>query len=610
MRHLLITAGVAAALGFAAPARAAPGELDAGFATGGVFTASPFATQLDSQQQVGVDATGRTLMAMTEDSVQNGGQAGNVLVVGRLTTGGAPDLSFDAAGPTPGTKLIDFGAEIAVNDFITAKGIATAPDGSIVVLANVVDPSYNSPRIALVRLNPDGSYDSSLDGNGRLVRGFPPPDFNPYAQSLLVDGSGRMLVAGTETVVGCIPCRSQGFVARFTTAGVLDATWAGDGSYQYGGGTSSDPAVQFFALAFTAAGGVVVSGDRDLDAIVVKLGAGGTPDVFGTGGVATSDFAKGPGFSIATGFAVAVDSAGRVLLGGQMTPDAGAARAAITRFTPTGAPDSAWGDGTPAGALVYLPALLMARVMGLLVATDDKVVAAGTGSADPDGPGGASAQNAPSIARLTAAGVMDTTFGTGGGTITALGDYSNGYGVVADPVSSRLLEVAMRRLSGLPYDVRPVVLAYHDDASTSPPPTTTTTTTTAEPPPAPAPAATVLAAPAPLPAAAPVHQAAAPKLSTLVTFPPTKTCASRRKFGIRLRVPRGSPVVSASVKVNGEQVAVRKGSRLRSTVNLVKLPKGRFSVSIALKLADGRVVTGTRRYRTCVPKRNGGRPHV
>jgi len=86
-----------------------------------------------------------------------------------------------------------------------------------------------------------------------------------------------------------------------------------------------------------------------------------------------------------------------------------------------------------------------------------------------------------------------------------------------------------------------------------------------------------------------------------------KQCVSRRRFSIRLRVPRDSTVTSAEVTVNGKRVAVRKGVRLRSVVNLTKLPKGRFRVDITMKLADGRAVKGTRTYRTCAVKQRAGR---
>jgi hypothetical protein len=63
--------------------------------------------------------------------------------------------------------------------------------------------------------------------------------------------------------------------------------------------------------------------------------------------------------------------------------------------------------------------------------------------------------------------------------------------------------------------------------------------------------------------------------------------------------------VQATVLVNGRKVAVRRGARLRSIVNLTSLPKGRFRVEVRLRLADGRTVKDDRRYRTCVPRRRG-----
>jgi hypothetical protein len=129
----------------------------------------------------------------------------------------------------------------------------------------------------------------------------------------------------------------------------------------------------------------------------------------------------------------------------------------------------------------------------------------------------------------------------------------------------------------------------------------------------PAPVVPAPAAPVVPPAKPPVVKGAStPKVADLVTFPAATSCASRRRFGIRLRVPKGAGVTQATVKVNGKTVAVRKGARLRSTVDLRNLPKGRFTVSITLKLAGGKTVKGERKYRTCVAKgkNKGGKPKV
>ena len=109
-------------------------------------------------------------------------------------------------------------------------------------------------------------------------------------------------------------------------------------------------------------------------------------------------------------------------------------------------------------------------------------------------------------------------------------------------------------------------------------------------------------------AVAPVSKPPPLKATEVIRLPSARRCASRRRFRIRLRRPRGVVLVSARIEVNGKRVAVLKGARLRSTVDLRGLPKGRFVVRIAVRTATGQILTGARRYRTCVRKQRGGRP--
>jgi hypothetical protein len=86
-------------------------------------------------------------------------------------------------------------------------------------------------------------------------------------------------------------------------------------------------------------------------------------------------------------------------------------------------------------------------------------------------------------------------------------------------------------------------------------------------------------------------------------LPSRRSCASRRNFTIRLRDPAGPErLVSAQVFVNGRRVAVRRGQRLRSRVDLRGLPSGRFTVVVRARTDRGRTLVATRRYRTCLPK--------
>jgi large repetitive protein len=110
-----------------------------------------------------------------------------------------------------------------------------------------------------------------------------------------------------------------------------------------------------------------------------------------------------------------------------------------------------------------------------------------------------------------------------------------------------------------------------------------------------------LAAPAPpAPSPTPTKQTSSPPPPQgAVAGVTVHKCVSRRHFRIRLRVPRGAKVVSATVRLRGHRVAVHRGKRLTAVVNLRHLPKGRFSLTITLRLADGSTIKGVRRYHTC-----------
>ena len=81
---------------------------------------------------------------------------------------------------------------------------------------------------------------------------------------------------------------------------------------------------------------------------------------------------------------------------------------------------------------------------------------------------------------------------------------------------------------------------------------------------------------------------------------PSRSCASRRKFTIRLRRPRGDRLRSAVVVVNGKRVKTIRGKRLKAPVDLRGLPKGTFRVTVTARTRKGRTLRSTRTYLTCV----------
>ena len=101
-----------------------------------------------------------------------------------------------------------------------------------------------------------------------------------------------------------------------------------------------------------------------------------------------------------------------------------------------------------------------------------------------------------------------------------------------------------------------------------------------------------------------------PPVAQQIIAAPSRTCVSRRSFTIRLRSTKRDPLVSAVVTVNGKRVKTVKKGRITAPVQLTGLPKGIFSVKITAKTRSGKKRTGTRRYRTCTPKRKGGTPKL
>ncbi|HEX6390240.1 MAG TPA: hypothetical protein VFZ89_12345 [Solirubrobacteraceae bacterium] len=95
------------------------------------------------------------------------------------------------------------------------------------------------------------------------------------------------------------------------------------------------------------------------------------------------------------------------------------------------------------------------------------------------------------------------------------------------------------------------------------------------------------------------------KPSQVIKLPSSRKCRSRRSFRIRLVVPKGVIIATASVRVNGKRVKVVRKRRLTSFVNLRGLPKGRYSVKIVVVTEAGKILRSTRRYRTCAPRRRG-----
>jgi hypothetical protein len=92
-------------------------------------------------------------------------------------------------------------------------------------------------------------------------------------------------------------------------------------------------------------------------------------------------------------------------------------------------------------------------------------------------------------------------------------------------------------------------------------------------------------------------------LSAVLALPSAKRCLSRRTLRLRLKAPKGTGIAFARITVPRKAPLTIRGRKISAPVNLRGLPKGKFKVSFRITLLDGRVVKGSRTYRTCAPQR-------
>jgi uncharacterized delta-60 repeat protein len=163
----------------------------------------------------------------------------------RYNSDGSLDNSFDGDG------ILTF--SITTSALETVSAIALQSDGKIVLVGTAAND------IAIIRLNPDGSFDNSFDGDGKLI-----VDFNSAADgasAVVIQPDGKILVAGS----------SAGGLAliRLNSNGTFDNSFDGDGKLTLTSFAASCMALQ------TDGKIVIATGDYSS---LLRFNSNGSPD--------------------------------------------------------------------------------------------------------------------------------------------------------------------------------------------------------------------------------------------------------------------------------------------------------------------------------------------
>ena len=193
------------------------GGLDPSFGHGGIVT-TPVADTV-SMVAMAIQPDGRTIVAGTAGS---GDHAAFALV--RYNLDGQLDATFGGDGVV--TTAI--GGQQGM-----VKGMAVQSDGKIVVIG-WRDTPWQVPHRGLVgwdfvvaRYNTDGSLDATFGDGGIVITDIAGHD--DYAQSVVIQGDGKILVAGATSYYTEYSSVGQQVLVRYCTDGSLDNTFGSDG---------------------------------------------------------------------------------------------------------------------------------------------------------------------------------------------------------------------------------------------------------------------------------------------------------------------------------------------------------------------------------------------
>ena len=398
-RNLVAVVGAAAlSMGLPSPARAAAGDLDATFRSGGTVV-TDFAGHIDIGYPMALQPDGKIVVAG-----ESGLDGNPKFALARYN----PDGSLDATFGGDGRITTDFTANEEV-----AYGVAIQSDGKIVAAGT----SGGYAKFALARYNPNGSLDTTFGGDGKVTTDFTPNA--DYAYGMAIQADGKIVAAGDA---GATNADGKFAVARYNTNGSLDTTFGGDGKVTTDLTSYPDDGL---AMAIQADQRIVVVGGAGFGAPNEKFGLvrynpNGTLDTtFGGDGKVTTDFGPKPDVV----FGVAIQSNGRIVAaGGSSLGPTNNPKFALARYRTNGSLDATFGgdgkrttDFTPGDDDAY----------SVAIQANGKIVAAGQS-------GGPNPKFA--LVRYNANGILDSTFrGDGKRTTDFTNAYDSVYTVLIQP---------------------------------------------------------------------------------------------------------------------------------------------------------------------------------
>src|SRR5438094_3404297 len=385
-------------------ARAAAGDLDPTFGTGGMAT-TDINHSTDIANAVAVQADGK-LVVVGQTYKQND-FSDEDFVVTRYNPDGTLDTTFGRGGKV----RTDFPGLAAVPSAVVIQS-----DGKIVVAGGAFPQFTFAGNFEVVRYNPNGSLDRSFGNGGIVTTTFPQ---GSYAFDVALQPDGKIVAAGTVFVdfIPGEPSNTDFALARYNPDGTPDATFGSGGQVSTDFVGMEDDA---FSVLIQPDGKIVAVGSANDPATYYNFAAvrylsnGVVDTTFGVAGKVTTDFGVG-GFDRAQSAALQPD--GRIVAAGfAISQNGGVQNFAVVRYTSSGVLDTTVSRD---GITQIDFGSCCQSAYEVLLQSDGKIITVGYANTE-------DSDSDFLLARLNPRGSLDTTFGVGGKVRTSFGDLNGG----------------------------------------------------------------------------------------------------------------------------------------------------------------------------------------
>ena len=177
-----------------------------------------------------------------------------------------------AAGVLDKTFGTNGRSTVEIGDYADPKTTIIQPDGKIIIVGEVTISNSESDTF-IVRLNPNGTPDSSFGNAGKVIVSLS-PNYD-FIRAVTLAPDGKIIVAGRRLNLSL--ATTDFLLARFTTNGNLDTSFGNNGIVIVNQGSTDS----FYAVAVQPDGKIIAAGsttDGTRSAVALRFNTNGTLD--------------------------------------------------------------------------------------------------------------------------------------------------------------------------------------------------------------------------------------------------------------------------------------------------------------------------------------------